>query len=227
MILDTRVRAAWVGLNTPLEGCVAHMYQDIRGLVTVGIGNLIDPVGGALSLPWTTPTGRTASRSEIRGEWERVKAMQPGLLAARYELDGGGLTLEDSAIEGLVLARLDADADILTARWPELPDWPAAAQAATAALAWAVGAGAAASGLTGPSWPHLARALGAQDWKVAALAGQLSWAGNAGVRPRDFVVQALYLDAAGVAPDEARALPPGPSAEAAMMALAAWDATAA
>lgn len=29
--------------NEPLEGVVAYMYLDIKGLVTVGVGNLIDP----------------------------------------------------------------------------------------------------------------------------------------------------------------------------------------
>ena len=37
------VRDAFSDFNAPLEGVVEWMYLDVRGLVTVGVGNLLQP----------------------------------------------------------------------------------------------------------------------------------------------------------------------------------------
>jgi hypothetical protein len=89
-----------------------------------------------------------------------------------------------------------------------------------------VGPGASGHGLESREWPHEQAALDAQDWRAAAEAGQLSWQNNPGVRPRDYVVRALYLEAAGDAPETSRVFPAGSSAAPALRALAAWDAAA-
>ena len=44
------VRAAFLSFTTRLEGRVPYMYLDIKGLVTIGVGNLIDPVDLALQV---------------------------------------------------------------------------------------------------------------------------------------------------------------------------------
>ena len=46
--MQSAVRSAWRRFNEPLEGLTDWMYLDIKGLVTTGMGNLIDPVESAL-----------------------------------------------------------------------------------------------------------------------------------------------------------------------------------
>ena len=46
------VKQGFRAFTLPLEGEIAWMYLDTLGLVTVGLGNLIDPVELALELPF-------------------------------------------------------------------------------------------------------------------------------------------------------------------------------
>ena len=66
------ILAAWQTFNTPIEGMVPFMYLDTKGLVTIGMGNLIDPISVAVTLPFkkrgkTGPAnaGKPATRAEI------------------------------------------------------------------------------------------------------------------------------------------------------------------
>jgi hypothetical protein len=222
-ILDARVLASWPGMTEPLEGHIPWLYLDTRAIPTVGLGCVVLTAGASLAHPWQHLDGRMATPAEIVDDWQRVRAMPPGLLAARYR-GGDYLLLADLDVAELARQRLEADAAVLAQRWPELPGWPPAAQAATLALSWAVGPGATGHGLESHEWPHAQAALDAEDWQAAAVAGQLKWADNPGVRPRDFVVSALYLEAAGEPGEVSRHFPEGPSRDAALRALAAWDA---
>src|SRR5690242_21318627 len=74
------VRSQFRAFNEPFEGSVPYMYLDIKGLVTVGVGNLIDPVELATALPFRfkdkpgigTP-GALASTNQIAAEWRKLK----------------------------------------------------------------------------------------------------------------------------------------------------------
>ena len=39
-----------------LEGRLEFMYLDVKGLVTIGVGNLIDSIADAQRLPWRNKT---------------------------------------------------------------------------------------------------------------------------------------------------------------------------
>ena len=67
--------------NAPLEGVVKYMYLDIKGLVTIGVGNLIDPINAAWhccinrASPhiWGYEQAKTkVSHSELAGVQRRV-----------------------------------------------------------------------------------------------------------------------------------------------------------
>ena len=45
------VRRGFIGFSAPFEGRLHYMYLDVKGLVTTGVGNLIDSVGAAQALP--------------------------------------------------------------------------------------------------------------------------------------------------------------------------------
>lgn len=183
------VRAAFVGFTEPLEGSVAWMYLDVLGLVTVGIGNLIDPPVYAVGLPFVHEDGTPASRAEIAEEWARVKAdrslAQKGHRAAKLVTK---LRLTPEGIEQVVFAKLEQVDSQLAARFPQWEEWPAAAQLATLSLSWACGAGF--------RFPKLEAALKAQDWATAATECKMNAAGNPGIVPRNAANRALFLLAA-------------------------------
>ncbi len=64
------------------EGYVRQMYLDDRGLVSTGVGYLIDSVDDAARLQWVRiaadgrSDGPSASRKEVEEEWKRVKTQQ-------------------------------------------------------------------------------------------------------------------------------------------------------
>ena len=71
--MQSAVRSAWRRFNEQLEGLTNWMYLDIKGLVTTGMGNLIDPIEAALRLTWHGADGSTAAPDVVRHEWSRIK----------------------------------------------------------------------------------------------------------------------------------------------------------
>lgn len=186
------VAAGFRDFTARFEGVVPYMYQDVKGLVTCGIGNLIDPMPAALPLPWLRPDGSRATRSEIVAEWRRVKAMPRALVYTRYHAPSG-LHLDDDAIDGLVSTRLEADAAILVRYYPYFATFPAPAQTAILSMAWAMGAGFP------KTWPRFSESVRAMDWLACAGTCAINSHGNVGVIPRNSANAALFREAAGSA----------------------------
>jgi hypothetical protein len=131
------VAAAFTGFTAQFEGIVPEMYTDVLGLVTTGIGNLIDPVAAALYLPWTRRSdGGLASAAEVAAEWGAVKT---GKLAWYPRRAPRPLFLTSAAVSALVARRLNANEVFLAKRWPNWAQWPADAQLAAHSCAWAAG----------------------------------------------------------------------------------------
>ena len=177
-------------LSTQYEGRVAWMYLDCKGLVTTGIGNLIDSISEAAKLPWQHLDGTPASRDEIAAEWKLVKAHQEmahlGYVACKRLC---GLRLTDAAIDALVDAKLLSNWAFMRKTYPcfaEAEQWPAAAQLAASLMAWAVG----------PGFPSIfknwAVCAAKQDWPGCAATSEISSKGNVGVIPRNKAVFALF-----------------------------------
>jgi GH24 family phage-related lysozyme (muramidase) len=188
------VRNAFIGFTTNYEGRINWMYLDIKGLVTIGIGNLIDPVELAVGLPMVQKSGgAAASEDDIRSEWATVKGhtelAQQGWRAAGAVTN---LTISDADIDTLVLAKLEANATALknTSEFSGFESWPADAQLGILSMAWGLGPG------FGPSWPHFRAACGAGDWNTAAAQCRIDETGNPGVRRRNDADQQLFQNAA-------------------------------
>lgn len=125
----------------PKAGIGALMYLDVKGLVSTGIGNLIDPIELALPLPWRKPDGSRASRAEITSAWITVKARQDLKLRSWKNFVGlTDLRLTDDDVRLFVVRRLMENEAILRKRFPEFDTWPADAQLGVLSLAWAAGA---------------------------------------------------------------------------------------
>jgi hypothetical protein len=200
------VRRAWVPVNAAWEGVVPWMYADVLGLITVGIGNLIDrssdkdepqPWRDALSLPFVRPNGTPATQAEIRAAWQAVKsrpelAQQGHRVAARYST----LRLTAQGIEDVVLRKLDANHVQLRKRYTAIDSWPADAVFATHSMAWACGG---AFGYAGRyPFRKLDAALQAFDFDTAADECTIREEGNPGVIPRNKANRAMYRNAARV-----------------------------
>ncbi len=178
---------AFFDFTKRFESVVPWMYLDVKGLVTTGNGNLIDPMPYAESLPWENADKSRATLAQIRAAWCSVKGRQD--LA---KLGGGAfaaltaLRLSAEAIRALVNARLLKNAAILKGRFAEFDTWPADAQLATLSMAWAAGADFA--------FPNFEAAVrkSPPDFETARLECHLSEVDNQGVRPRNIANASLF-----------------------------------
>src|SRR5262245_56319819 len=90
----------------PYEGKVGHMYLDVDGAVTVGIGHKIDPmsIGQSFKFQFKGQPGSDASAA-YAGEWQKVKSRQDlkdkgsGAFASITTIE-----LSDAGIEALVIS---------------------------------------------------------------------------------------------------------------------------
>lgn len=187
--LRDAVLGAYVPFTIQFEGYTPYLYTDVKGLVTTGIGNLVDPIGAALSLPWKRADGSLATQAEIIDAWNTVKKAWPGVQStACAKLTT--IRLDKDGIAQLVDAKLKQNDAYLAKRWPTYAQAPADAQLAFNSWAWAVGPGA--------KFPQLDAAVNAQDWKGASDAIHINATGNPGVVPRNLANQLLLLNADAV-----------------------------
>lgn len=200
-IMHDSVKEIFPSFSQKFEGYVHWMYLDVKGLVTIGIGNLIDPIDAALGLPFVHADGREASRAEISAEWN--------LIHDRHELAHQGhraaqnfckLRLTDESIANLVRTRLAQNEQYLVAHFfQDFEDWPADAQLGILSMAWALGAGFP------KGWPKFTAACKAKAWSDAAANCRMSEKGNPGVKPRNDANVRLFgtadrVDADGLNP---------------------------
>jgi hypothetical protein len=194
------VQAVFSELSKAYEGRVQWMYLDCKGLVTTGVGNLIEPASEACKLPWTHSDGTAADKAEVAAEWRLVKAHQEmahlGYLACKRLC---GLRLTEAAIDALVDEKLRSNWAFMCARYPcflKAEQWPAPAQLAASLMAWAVGAGFPAI------FKNWARCAAVADWQGCADTSEISSKGNVGVIPRNKAVKGLFQLAAIQPPED-------------------------
>jgi hypothetical protein len=180
------------------EGYVNWMYLDVKGFVTCGIGNLIDPIQLALQLPFITKDGQPATQIEIKSEWQKIKSLKnlakEGHRSAKKFCN---LRLSDDSISILVNNKLEQNEKYLIKNhFPNFNDWPADAQLAVLSMAWALGANFPAK------WKTLKSACLSQDWNIAADNCHINEVGNPGIKPRNEANVRLFKSAAEVKTQE-------------------------
>jgi GH24 family phage-related lysozyme (muramidase) len=197
------VQSIFRSFNTAFEGVVPYMYLDIKGLVTVGVGNLIDPVEVAQALPFqfknkpgtAGPPGSGATADQIATEWQSLKH-NPNLANAGSEACASltQLELSDEAIDSLILDRVTSNEDFLKRQpwFRGFETWPADAQLGLLSMAWAMGP-------AGPGEFALFRAACDRlDFSAAAAECQMDATGNPGLVPRNRANVTLFSNAAVV-----------------------------
>lgn len=191
------VRGAFPAFTSRFEGRLPFMYLDVLGLVTTGVGNLIDPMAAALALPWLHKLDATpATRPEVVAEWNIVKNAQP-----MRKLGGGAfarlttLMLSDAAIDELVQGRLALNESQVRVGYSDWDTFPADAQMAMLSMCWAMGAGRI---IPGPAfqYPQFRAAVLNGDWARASDQCKMGEAGNPGLVPRNVTNRKLFLAAA-------------------------------
>lgn len=193
LVMHPSVAAIFRTFSTKFEGYLPYMYLDIKGLVTTGMGNLIDPIGAALGLPWKRPDGSLASQDEIRAAWNLVKSRID--LAPKYGTAFAGLTrlrLDKDGIEQLIARKLRENEAYLRRRFRGYDRWPADAQLGLHSMAWAMGPGF--------HFPAFDAAVNREppDFLAAATASHMNETGNAGLIPRNRANVVLFTNAARV-----------------------------
>ena len=186
------VREQFPAFTTQFEGRVATMYLDVLGLVTVGVGCLIDSPDGAGRLPFVHKNGTVAPHSEIVAAWHNLKNHQElskkhWKFAAPYTY---GLYLPEAAIDDLLRERLDANDAIFAKTFDGWEDFPPEAQLAIHSMGWAMGAGFPAE------WGNLSASIRKRDWAACAENCKIREAGNPGIVPRNKANKALFEAAA-------------------------------
>jgi GH24 family phage-related lysozyme (muramidase) len=160
MITKQAVLDNFVKVSTPLEGVVPTMYLDNRGLVTVAMGDLIDPVQLGWDYKWRRADASLASQSEYIAEWNIIKShrelAQQGWKAAAALCK---LHLDQDAIAAVVSQKLAGNEHELIRRVPNFADHCADAQLMLHSWAWAVGPDA--------YYPRMLKAFAAKDYASA------------------------------------------------------------
>jgi hypothetical protein len=202
------VQSAFRAFNEPFEGCVPYMYLDVKGLVTVGVGNLVDPVELAQALPFrfksrpgiATP-GALATKDQIAAEWAKLKG-DPGVAHDAFTACDPltELELTDDAMNSLILTRVTDNESFLKQQpwFKDFDTWPADAQLGLLSMAWAMGP-------DGPGqFPHFRAACQAMDFNTAAVESQMDATQNPGLVPRNKANAVLFSNAAVVLAGEAQ-----------------------
>lgn len=212
----TSVEEYFVTFNEPIEARVEYMYLDIKGLVTIGVGNLIDverltdvPGREAVlrqlsKLPFVyrsgANAGKAASEAEIRAEWSTVKQRQEwAKLGYRQFGRIALLRLGNDAIDRLAMQKAYAMETELKrdGAFADFDRWPADAQLGLLSMAWALGAPKLKT-----HWPNFKSACQRQDFEAAAKHCEISTVGNPGVSERNNRNQRLFKNAANVLANE-------------------------
>jgi GH24 family phage-related lysozyme (muramidase) len=195
---------SFVNWSRPLEGMETGPYTDAEGLVTTGLGNLIDaPAAGqkmhvncghGTSVPCGQATPTAMARAlpwqggSIDADWAKLKAAWPGTQSTACR----GITsarLSPEAIQSLVSQKMKAIEADLIAHFPGFAQAPADGQLAAYSMSWAMGTGFAGT------WPQFDAAFRAGDYAAAAAQSHMQ---GVGIDMRNLANKLLLLNAAAV-----------------------------
>jgi GH24 family phage-related lysozyme (muramidase) len=147
------------------EGSTTWLYCDVRGFVTIGIGNLVKTPDDAVKLPFTIhgTDGKPASVAQKRIAWTKVSdAYSPKLSAEGYRRLTD-LRLSQAFVRELVNRRLERDfLPGIRRILHDFDSFPLPARKALVDMAYNLGVGGLAK------FHKLIAACLARDWATAA-----------------------------------------------------------
>jgi hypothetical protein len=123
------------------EGCIRWMYCDEKGLVTVGIGNLLRTSLQATLLPFFKPDGSLASLDEKCYAYGVVKASFKEGANAYYYQNKSELRISYPDVQALLRKRLRTDfVPAAEKLFHDFWSWPQEARQATVDMMYSLGA---------------------------------------------------------------------------------------
>jgi hypothetical protein len=173
--------AQFRAFSKDLEGEVLNMYLDTHNppLVTIGVGNMIEPISVALSIDYVYKSdngghpqaGQLCSPDDKKNDFNTVKGM-----TAYAPLGGGNVAFKTATVcritqrtlEKLITNKLNGNADYMKKNYfSALDTWSADAQLGLMSMAWAMGSAFPTAPPSGP-WPNFTKACKDQNWEGAA-----------------------------------------------------------
>jgi GH24 family phage-related lysozyme (muramidase) len=185
------------------EGMTTWLYCDVRGFVTVGIGNLVSSPESCMALPfYRKGIDLNATDGEKAAGWRKVKAAYDKTKSAAYYQGVCDLRLELDFVKGLCARRLTMEfIPGIKRLLHDFDDFPLPARKALVDLAYNLGVGGLSKFVT------LLDACQRQDWEVAARS-----CGRKGAREkRNLWTAQMFIDAAAAPPPLLDLPPPVPS----------------
>lgn len=190
------VANAWHLFSEPLEGRVHSMYLDVKGLITTGVGNLIDPVSLAVQLPWKHANSgfELASKGDVVAAWNELKGRQElAKMHWKYAAKLNDLRLTDEDVDRLVEQKLlEFEAHLKKHHFPDWDAFPADGQLGIMSMSWACGPGFPSA------FKNFKAAVMGQNWEAARASCKIRETGNPGVVPRNAANRTCFSNAAVV-----------------------------
>jgi GH24 family phage-related lysozyme (muramidase) len=192
---------SFVPWSSPLEDYLDYPYTDAQGLVTTGMGNMIDSVapgqkmgvncGHGTSTPCGQSTPTAAARAlpwngDIAADWARLKAAWPKVQSTACKSITSA-RLSTAAVQALIASAMRANETAILAFMPNFASIPADGQLAAHSMSWAMGTGGLAS------YKSLISAVNAGDYATAAAQSHMR---GVGIDMRNLGNQLLWLNAA-------------------------------
>jgi GH24 family phage-related lysozyme (muramidase) len=169
------------------EGVINHMYLDIVGLVTIGVGFMLPNPAAAAELKLVhRDTGDPANKQEKAAEWETIHAQVKAKRASSYR-KFTALDMTDAEVDKRLIVLLDDFVRNLRQRFPAFDNFPDPAQIGLLDMIYSLGPAGLFKG-----FPLFCKAVDDQNWKKCA--GESSRRNVSGARNAD--LKQLFLDAA-------------------------------
>jgi GH24 family phage-related lysozyme (muramidase) len=144
------------------EGIVPWMYLDTRGLVTVGVGEMLPNAAQAETLAFVDSDGQPSTPEAIAADYGRVMSLIPSKVAAFYRSPTSPI-LPHGAIDTLLMNHLAFFDTQLNTRFPAYPSFPDAAKLGLLDMIYNLGV----TGLF-RNFPKFMQCVQNQDWVGAA-----------------------------------------------------------
>ena len=183
------------------EGTVPWMYLDTRGLVTVGVGEMLANAARAQSLAFVDSSGQPITQDVILAEFNRVSSLAPAKVAGFYRSSTSPV-LPHPAIDTLLMNHLTFFDGQLGGRFPAYANFPDPAKLGLLDMIYNLGVTGLFRG-----FPHFMARVDAQDWLSASA--QCHRVGPSETR-NDWTKQ-QFLAAASVAASNGAATPVTPA----------------
>lgn len=190
---------AFERLTRKFEGYEPGMYLDVKGLVTVGYGFLVDDEDptksssqGACKLGFVHKSdGTFATPFEIDNEWRRVKALQDHTqFAPEWWQEHAVLILPPAEMTRELIARKNSMEMYLRLN-PSFKLWdeyPAGAQLALMSMSWAMGPSM-------PNFPRFKSYMSQMLFTLAATECKMDTTNNNGLKIRNAANVEMLVDA--------------------------------